>query len=183
MTNTVVCIGDSLTFGSNATGTLTKNLVTRLSEKYPMINYANMGVPGDTTVGLLSRWTGARFYTPFRVIVWIGVNDVAIGWTYADIKARIETIFSNFAGDGFEVWACTITPVDTNSAAMNTVRDSLNTWLRTVPTNVDRVIDTWTIIRDPSDPTRRLPAYCDVASIVHLNDAAYTAIVAAFPNL
>lgn len=179
--NSIVCLGDSLTFGVNASGTLSKNLTTRLSEKYPRIKIVNMGIPGDTAINMYSRRATVNLYSPFRVIIWAGVNDIAIWGDETTTKSTLQSLYDYYNSLNYEVWACTITPVDTQTSEKNTIRDNVNTWIKTIATNVDRVIDTFTIIADPTDLAVRLPAYRDVASIVHLNDNAYEAIVSDFP--
>jgi lysophospholipase L1-like esterase len=182
MSNTIVCMGDSLTAGSNGEGTLTKTLNIRIAEKYPGLSVVNLGVPGESAVGLNIRRANANLYSPFRVIVWSGVNDVAADQSAVTVQNTLQGIYTYYKVSlGYEVWAFTITPVDTDSGARNTVRNTVNTWIKDTATSVDRVIDAWTALRDPSDPGKRLPAYADQTDIVHLNDAAYAALLNLFP--
>lgn len=179
--NTFVCIGDSLTAGANGAGTLTKKMTNRLSEKYSGIKVVNLGISGDTASGVYTRRTDANSYSPFKIVVWAGVNDIAIGVSEATLKSTLQSIYDYYNSVGYEVWALTITPVDGQTSGKDTIRDNVNSWIKTTATNVNRVIDTFTIIADPSNLNVRLPAYCDTTSIVHLNDAGYAAIVSAFP--
>lgn len=178
MSNTIVCIGDSMTRGLQVTVPLN----VRLAIKYPKVNIVNLGVGNDTTAQMYARRTTIDLYSPFRVVVWGGVNDVALSVSAATIQANLQSIYDYCkVTKGYEVWALTITPIDTNTTEMNTVRTTVNNWIKAVPSNVDRVIDAWTAVRDPSDPTKRLPAYAVEADIVHLNDLGHAAIAALFP--
>lgn len=182
MSNTIVCVGDSLTFGSNGSGTLTKPMNIRISEKYPGLRIVNLGVPGESAVSLYARRADAALHSPFRVIVWSGVNDIALDTAAVDLQNTLQSIYTYYkVTRGYEVWAYTITPVDTDSSGRNAIRNTVNSWIKNTASNVDRVIDAWTAIRNPSDTGKRLPAYADDASIVHLNDAAYASILSLFP--
>jgi lysophospholipase L1-like esterase len=177
--NNLCCIGDSLTFFGGAP--VTKNLTNRLSEKYPNLYVVNFGVSGNNTTDMINRETTIAPYSPFRVVVWGGVNDVTEGDTAVNIETRLQILYNYFVSIHAEVWALTITPRDDNTSPMLTVRDTVNTWIKNTATNVAKVIDAFTIIRDPNNTAIRLAAYADPGNIVHLNDAGMAAIIAAFP--
>lgn len=177
MSNTVVIIGDSLTYGKWDNGSPTKNLTNRLSEKYPRIRFVNLGINGDGLANMNSRKGTADAYEPFRVIVWGGINDVAGEVSLCTMIENLETIYAYYAGKGYEVWAMTVTPRDDNSSENLIARDALNSWIMTTA-DVDRVIDTFSIIADPMDTDIRLAAYADSFTPNHLTDAGYGAIVA-----
>jgi lysophospholipase L1-like esterase len=157
-------------------------LNVRLALKYPQVNVVNLGLGNDTTSDMYARRATIDLYNPFRVVVWGGVNDAALSVSAATIETNLQSIYDYCkVTKGYEVWAVTITPVDTNTSEMNTVRTTVNTWIRALPSNVDRVIDAWTAVRDPMDVTKRLAAYAVPADIVHLNDLGQAAIAALFP--
>lgn len=184
MPNTIVCIGDSLTYGKSwLNGSdLHMTLNMRLAERYPGLSIVNLGVNGDTSGGVDTRKTDADRYNPFRVIVWAGINDVTIGTTAATIETNLQSIYNYYKSTkGYEVWAVTITPKDDDGNSLNTVRTNVNNWIKNTATGVDRVIDAWTTIRDPNDTTKRLTAYADPNTPNHVNDAGLAAIVELFP--
>lgn len=184
--NTIVCIGDSLTYGKSwLNGSdLSLTLNTRLSIRYSGLSVVNLGVNGDTSSGVDSRKTDADRYSPFRVIVWIGINDVSSGVSANTLETNLQSIYTYYKSTKkYEVWAVTITPKDDDGVLANGVRLAVNVWIRNDALNVDRVIDAWTTIRDPNDVNKRLPAYADPNTQNHMNDAGMAAIVSSFPAL
>ncbi len=183
--NTVVCIGDSLTYGINwLNGSdLNQNLNARLSMRYPGLSFINLGVNGDSATGVYARRATANIYTPFRIIVWIGIADVTLGHSAATIETDIQSIYTYYNTTmGYEVYGMTITPRDDDTSGQQTIKNTVNTWIKTTATGVSTVMDAWTVIRDPNDPGKRLPAYADPNTPNHMNDAGLAAIVATFPT-
>lgn len=179
----LICIGDSLVRGigwSNNSSPV-KPLNVRLSEKYPGIRVVNLGIGSETTTQLNARKSAVDSYAPFRVMVWSGVNDVFADIDAATIQSNLQAIYTYFSGQGYEVVALTIPPRDGDSSARNTVRNTVNNWIRNTATGLILKVDAWSIIADPTDTTRRLPAYAadDPISPSHINDAAYAALVEA----
>lgn len=183
MTNTIVCIGDSLTYGKNwlNESDLHKALNVRLAEKYPGLQVVNLGINGEATASTDSRKSNVDRYNPFRVIVWIGINDIAGSASASYIETNLQSIYTYYKSKGYEVWAITITPKDNDDSGRNTIRTTVNNWIKNTATGVDRVIDAWTAIRDPNDTTKRLAAYADVNTPNHVNDAGMAVIVNLFP--
>ena len=181
MPNTIVCIGDSLTLGLQVEITMT----VRMAMKYPGINVVNLGVGSNTTTQMLARISTVDAYNPFRVIIWGGVNDVGAGTSSATIQANLQAMYDYCkVTKGYEVFAVTITPADTNTAPNNVVRTTVNDWIKAVPSGVDRVIDAWTAVRDPADSTIRLAEYAvPLPDIVHLNDVGQAVVMSLFPSL
>jgi len=183
---TVVCIGDSLTNGrdwGNGTSPIMP-LNVRLSIKYPRIRFVNLGVNGDTSAGIYSRRTDANSYSPYRIVVWAGISDINTGVSSSTIQTNLGNIYSYYSGLGYSVYALTITPRDPDDSAKNTIRNTVNTWIKTIPSGVSLVIDAFTIIADPTNTTQRNPLYAqngDLSTPSHINDAGYQAIVDAFP--
>lgn len=179
--NTVVCIGDSLTYGYG----VTIPYPNRLAAKFPGVSFVNLGLNGDTAANIDAvRKTVADAYSPSRVIVWAGINDIDLDHSYGTILTNLQNIYTYYkVTKGYSVWAVTVTPQDVNSSDRNTIRDSLNNWIRTSATNVDYVVDAWLAIRDPLNTTKRNPTYLDPSTPNHLNDYGMAAVVAAFPHL
>ncbi|MBS5823895.1 MAG: peptidase [Clostridium argentinense] len=72
--NSIVCIGDSLTYGY---GVSTKSSwVELLRKKLNNVNVINAGVNGDTTIGMVNRFTEDVVYNnPDIVVILGGTND------------------------------------------------------------------------------------------------------------
>lgn len=182
MINSIVCIGDSLTYGKNwgYGSDLHKSLNIRLSEKYPCVSIVNLGVNGELTSNINARKADVNQYNPFRVIVWAGINDITQGVSAHTIESNLQSLYTYFDGLGYEVFAITITPTDNESTAQNTIRSAVNAWIKNTASGIDRVIDAFTAIANPADITKRLPAYADPNTYNHVNDEGMAAIVELF---
>ncbi len=184
MPNTIACIGDSPHLWKDwPGGDLNMTLNARLAVKYPGLSVINLGVNGDTAANINStRKTAVDVYRPFRVVVWAGINDIPGGTSAATLQSDLQSIYNYYrVTKGYEVIALTILPRDDDTGSMNTVRNTVNNWIKNAATNVDRVIDAWLTIADPNDLTKRLPAYANLNSPNHMNDAGLAAIVNLFP--
>ena len=87
------CLGDSLTFGPGVPG----------SKKWTTLaGGVNLGVPGDTTAGMLSRLNGLKAGVP--VLVMGGSNDIF--YTGSDMTARcnLGAIVQQLQARGNRVW-------------------------------------------------------------------------------
>lgn len=182
MMNTIVCIGDSLTYGKNwgYGSDLHKSLNVLLSEKYPKVCVVNLGVNGELTSDIVTRKTSVNQYNPFRVVVWAGINDITQGVSSATIETNLQSLYTYFDGLGYEVWAITITPVDNESSAKNTIRNTVNAWIKNTASGLDRVIDAFSVIANPEDTTKRFPAYADPNTPNHINDLGMASIAGLF---
>lgn len=118
----------------------------------------------------------ANQYNPNRVIIFIGNNDVASGETYDNIKNDYWSLCHYYKWKGYEVWALTITPRNTDSETINGNRNMLNWYIKHDLNRADVVIDSWSIIRNPNNITQINPIYYD-GSIVHFNESGYDAII------
>lgn len=183
MSNTIVCIGDSLVYGKNwLNGSdLNQTLNVRLAQKYPGLSVVNLGTNGNFSSDVDTRKASVDVYQPFRVIVWVGINDVAFSVSAATIETNLQSIYTYYKSKGYEVWAITITPQDNCNGTMNTVRDTVNVWMKNTALNVDKVIDAWTAVRDPNDTAKRLSIYADPNTYNHINDSGFSVIVNLFP--
>lgn len=124
------------------------------------------------------------------VIVWIGLNDLAgAGAFYPaseqasvdDIIAGLRQLIGRAHEYGLSILGCTISPMGGNTSlpgfdtpAHEAARVALNRWIRTSGA-FDGVVDADRVLRDPSQPSRLLPAY-DSGDHLHPNTAGGRAV-------
>lgn len=94
---TIVCFGDSITFGVGAGGepTYPEHLAGHLG--VPVIN---AGVPGDTTAEALTRLPEALDHDPWLVIVEVGGNDLLRRVPEERIEANLRAIVEGVLAAG-----------------------------------------------------------------------------------
>ncbi|MDR2353374.1 MAG: GDSL-type esterase/lipase family protein [Deltaproteobacteria bacterium] len=91
MKTTVVLLGDSLTEAG----------IFPLTKGIPDLELHNLGIPGDTTWGILSRLHEIWDLDPTFVFLLVGVNDLANGEREEDIVVRHRRIWESvIAPDG-----------------------------------------------------------------------------------
>jgi len=204
----IVAIGDSLTDGVRSTSNtnrrwtdyLARRLRTEAVPGGPPIGVVNRGISAnslltDYPTALLSgrdalerfdrdvlATAGARW-----LFVLIGINDIVYspasnpiaaetlqaGWLQLIARAHLR---------GMQVIGATLTPFEGQAyftAARDAVRQRANTWIRTSGA-WDAVADFDAVLRDPSRPTRLLPAY-DGGDHLHPNDLGYEGMAKAIP--
>jgi lysophospholipase L1-like esterase len=130
MKRTILCLGDSIVFGSNSTRPFPNTLGLNLG--FPVLNY---GVAGLTTTQVLTQWTtGTLSAIPSdTVVVLCGINDCIAGTTEATIQSNLSTIYSQAAGAGAKVIAVTMLPWKGSvnyTAGRETTRLNINAWIR-----------------------------------------------------
>ncbi len=124
------------------------------------------------------------------VIVWIGLNDLAgAGAFYPaseqasvdDVIAGLRQLVGRAHEYGLTILGCTISPMGGNTSlpgfdtpVHEAEREALNHWIRTSGV-FDGVVDADLALRDPSQPTRLLPAY-DSGDHLHPNTAGGVAV-------
>jgi lysophospholipase L1-like esterase len=115
--------------------------------------------------------------------VLLGINDIGFsgipGFTdqavsAGDIIAGLTQIIERAHAKGLKIFGCTLTPFEGTFPGYYTPegeikREAVNEWIRTSGA-YDAVIDFEAAVRDPSHPTRMLPAY-DSGDHLHPNDA------------
>jgi lysophospholipase L1-like esterase len=125
-----------------------------------------------------------------EVIVWIGLNDLANAgffWPASevasvdDVIAGLRQLIGRAHEYGLPILGCTISPMGGNTSlpgfdtpAHEASRVALNQWIRTSGA-FDGVVDADQVLRDPSQPTRLLPAY-DSGDHLHPNTAGGQAV-------
>lgn len=99
-TQTIVAVGDSITYGdwdTQVAGGWVTRLATKLKQAYPKtpIVVRNAGLDGDTTLGVLNRLNRDVLAAhPQLVIVSIGTNDFDQGVPNSVFATRLTTVVS-----------------------------------------------------------------------------------------
>lgn len=131
---------------------------------------------------------GARY-----AIVLLGINDIGHPGniaptddevTAADLIAGHRQLIRRAHAQGLKIFGATLLPfegdtLDFHSPARESVRQSLNHWIRTSG-SYDGVIDFDAAVLDPAHPGRILAAY-DSGDHLHPNDAGMAAMARAVP--
>lgn len=199
----IVTLGDSVTDGFGSTPDTNQRWPNLLAERLQSnpgesrVAVLNEGLSGNRVLhdlvgtNALARLdrdvlvqTGVRY-----VIVQEGLNDFVIpgliGRPAEDVTADQviqghRQIIDRAHALGLRIYGSTLPPFvgsrffSAAGAAGESKRQAVNHWIRTSRA-YDAVIDFEKVIRDPSDPTRILPAY-DSGDHVHPNDIGYRAM-------
>jgi lysophospholipase L1-like esterase len=194
-TMALVAFGDSITDGARSTTDTNSRwpdeLARRLAaRKGTVVAVLNAGISGNRVLGdgagvsALARFdrdvllqTGVT-----HVIVMEGINDIGIARSNpspsaADLIAGHKQLIERAHARGLKIYGATLTPFE--GAAYFTPegeakRQALNEWIRTSKA-YDGVIDFDMVTRDPTAPTKFLPAY-DSGDHLHPQDAGYKAM-------
>ena len=128
--------------------------------------------------------TGVRWVTLLE-----GINDIGFPGavdpptprtTAPEIIAAYKQLITRAHAAGLKIYGCTLTPFEGTifpgyfAPDKEPVRQAVNAWIRTSGW-FDAVIDFDKAVRDPSHPSRMLPAY-DSGDHLHPNDAGYQAM-------
>jgi len=199
----IVTLGDSITDGYASTPDTNRRWPDRLAVRLQSTMKAghvavlNQGISGNRTefdlIGpnALARLDRDVLNAPDAryVILLEGINNIGIpgafglsdqAVTAADIIAGHQQIIARAHERGLKIYGCTLTPFEVAaipgyySADGEAKRQAVNQWIRTSQA-FDAVIDFDLAVRDPSHPTRILPAY-DSGDHLHPNDAGYQAM-------
>jgi lysophospholipase L1-like esterase len=206
----IVAFGDSITDGHAATTNGNDRWTDVLAERLQAspgtraISVLNKGIGGNhiLTDGLGPN-TLARFdrdvLAPAGIrwlILFEGVNDLgglsrmaeASAAEHGKLVSRILSAYQQIVvrahAHGIRAIGATITPFTGSEyyhpgPATEADRQAINAWIRT-PGHFDAFVDFDKTLRDPSDPTRLLPAY-DCGDHLHPNPAGYKALGEAVP--
>ena len=199
----IVTLGDSVTEGFGSTPDMNQRWPNLLAERLQSnwgtsrVAVLNAGISGNR---VLHDFLGTNALARFDrdVLVQTGVKYVVVLQGNADIL--IPGLIGNPAEDvtaaqiiqghrqmidrahalGLGIYGGTLNPVEGYpfpgfwTAALEAKRQAVNHWIRTSKA-YDAVIDFDTALRDPSHPSRLLPAY-DGGDHVHPNDVGYRAM-------
>ena len=110
------------------------------------------------------------------VIIWEGTNDIGNhpDLSPGDITGAYQQLIQQAHDQGIRVIGATLQPDEGAgyyTTEGNTLREAVNDWIRDSGA-FDGVADFSTVLEDPSDPNRLLPAY-DSGDHLHPNDAGY----------
>ena len=198
----IVTLGDSITDGTNSTPDTNHRWPNFLADRLQAthgdqdLGVLDQGISGNRILhdiagtNALARFdrdvlaqTGVKYVT-----VLLGINDIGFsgitGFTDQavsadDIIAGLMQIVERAHAKGLKIFGCTLTPFEGTFPGYYTPqgeikREAVNAWIRTSDA-YDAVIDFDAAVRDPSHPTRILPAY-DSGDHLHPNDAGYQAM-------
>jgi lysophospholipase L1-like esterase len=191
----LVAFGDSITDGARATVDTNSRwpdvLARRLaSRRGPPVAVLNAGISGNRVLGdgagvsALARFdrdvltqTGVT-----HVIVLEGINDIGLARSnpspsVADLIAGHKQLIDRARARGLKIYGATLTPFEGAgyfTPEGEAKRQALNDWIRTSKA-YDGIIDFDRMTRDPSAPSRFLPAY-DSGDRLHPGDAGYKAM-------
>ena len=198
----IVTLGDSITDGTNSTPDTNHRWPNFLADRLQAthgdqdLGVLDQGISGNRILhdiagtNALARLdrdvlaqTGVKYVT-----VLLGINDIGFsgipGFTdqavsAGDIIAGLTQIIERAHAKGLKIFGCTLTPFEGTFPGYYTPegeikREAVNEWIRTSGA-YDAVIDFEAAVRDPSHPTRMLPAY-DSGDHLHPNDAGYQAM-------
>jgi lysophospholipase L1-like esterase len=172
----VYCFGDSLTFGAGSGDmNMTHKLQDHLGELW---NINQAGISGNTTTQMIARLDAdvLDYNNAEYVTVWAGINDVHDDDSAADIQTNLQTIYSAISDAGAKVIAIYMTPFKTSSgwtADRQTVVDAVNAWITASATDVDYIIDAYTLLENVADT---LDAAYDAGDHIHLDQDGYFAV-------
>jgi lysophospholipase L1-like esterase len=199
----IVAFGDSITEGVSASpagpGGWPERLLRRLVDVSSPWSVVNAGIGGNRLLyrgsgpSGLERLDADALAVPGAqcLIVLEGINDIGrpMRSAYAheaitadDLVAGYRQIIARAHAAGIKVVVGTILPFEGSpyfSDAGETVRQQVNTWVRTAG-EADGMIDFDRAVRDPASPSRLLPRY-DSGDRLHPSDAGYETMAGSIP--
>lgn len=171
----VLLLGDSITFGLNAVSGV-KSWAGLLGAKVNVFNASLSGTTAAYETGVVAGILGHGIKYD-KAIVSLGTNDIGLGYTENDIKTNLSSIFTALESQGIDVTAGNIIPRSAGEP-METIRLSINDWLKTLPGGIKGVIDFDAAVRDPSNPSKMLPEF-DSGDNIHPSNLGHAAMFGA----
>lgn len=179
----LVSEGDSLTYGTGASPVASSNWVSQLNVMRSTVVCSNVAASGDkiilTTISDATNCLASAIATghsPRTATLLMGINDIAVNSSVADIKTALNSWVSGVKAfdPECEVFVATLFAADL-SETLTARRLELNAFIRT-NTVWDSIVD---LAADS-----RLTNYADTtyfnADGVHLNNAGYSAVAGLF---
>lgn len=141
ITVTFYALGDSLTVGYQSPtpevpfihnrpytvylGSLAESLLNGLQLNHIAVRFVNAGVNGDTTEGMLSRFSrDVAQKKPSYVIVWGGINDLYYERKPEKVMYNLAKLWRKAEEIGAKCIACTLAPVEDNPSINELVRQT-----------------------------------------------------------
>ena len=151
--NAVYFIGNSLT----EYGFYPNRIDSLLGPKWTVVN---RGISFNTTSQMLSRFE--YDITSHKdcgyVVVMGGTNDVTVLTPSTTITANLQSMYTAAHNSGIKVVALTITPRSTNAGQLN-IQQQVNSWIKNTAINIDFIVDPYTTLANPINPTELRPSY------------------------
>jgi lysophospholipase L1-like esterase len=201
-TGAVVTLGDSITDGYGSTVDAQHRwpnfLAQRLNDTAALGSMAvlDQGISGNRLLhdtegpDALARFDRDVLAQPgvTHLIVLEGINDIGMpGYlgrpdeavSSEEIIGAYRQLILRAHAKGIKVYGATLTPFEDSgepyySAAGEAKREAVNAWIRS-QSEFDAVLDFDRLVRDPTHPTRLLPAY-DSGDHLHPSDTGYQAM-------
>jgi lysophospholipase L1-like esterase len=190
----VVAIGASITDGYASTyganNRWPNRLATRLQAAGLDVGVINEGISGNNLFTDASGDGGIKRFdrdvlnqAGARWVIFSDdpLNDLGSGnpeATAPNVIAAMQSLIERAHDRGIRFACSTLTPWEgaaSWTADRETVRESINAWIRSSDSTCDAIVDQDTATHDPAHPTKYLPAY-DSGDHLHPNDAGYAAI-------
>ena len=199
----IVAFGDSITEGTgslpSSPGGWPERLAARLIEAGRPWVVINAGIGGNRLLNQGSGPSGlerldedALVASGGRCLILLeGINDIGRpsrpayahqAITADDLIAGYRQVIARAHAAGFKVVMATLPPFEGANYFKpegETIRQAANAWLRN-SSEIDRVLDFDAVLRDPSSPSKLLPAYHS-GDWLHPSDAGYQAMADAMP--
>lgn len=183
-----VFIGDSLTecYGGDATWGMLPymawaNVAAASHTQSAIINAITGSQTSDWISGTGNKWSRLDFatYAPNYAVVALGSNDAAASVSLATYQSNMATIVNTLRNTyGISrIYLATVMPRSL-AAGPEAIRQSYNTWLRSLPLGATGVFDFDAIVRDPAAQDTLLATY-RFTDNVHLTRAGYAALAPA----
>ena len=192
----IVALGDSITDGTRSTPDTNRRwpdaLARRLMANHRAMGVLNLGIAGNR---VLRDGAGPNAQSRYdrdvltqtsatHLIVLEAINDIGFenfdptqAVSAADIIAGHRQLIARARARGLKVIGATLTPVEGSAyfaPATEAKRQAVNAFIRTSGA-YDEVVDFDLVTRDPTQPTRFLPAF-DSGDHLHPSDAGYQAM-------
>ena len=196
---TIVAFGDSITDGATSTpdkdGSWPSVLAQRLAANPATAHVAlvNEGISGNQVlrdgagVSALARFDRDVLSVPGAkwMMILEGINDMNIAQrppanpavpvvTADDLIGAMKQMVARAHDHGIQVIGCTLTPFGNASPAVETMRQTVNGFIR-ASGNFDAVVDFDKIEQDPANPMQFHAGYNNTDKL-HPNDAGYKAM-------
>ncbi|WP_235191076.1 SGNH/GDSL hydrolase family protein [Amycolatopsis rifamycinica] len=193
----VAVIGDSISDGRGSTTNGNDRWPNVLAARLHGVSVVNQAAGGNRVLqdglgpNVLARLDRDLLSTSgvSWAIVFEGVNDIgtATPAAAADVADQLidayDQILTRAHAQDIRVYGATITPFGGNTGYDDPMREEarqrVNAWIRQ-PGHFDALLDFDKVARDPSAPSRLLPAY-DIGDHLHLNPAGYQALGSSVP--